>query len=200
MIMLCLVMLCLGCLTFAAEKSDGGERRGDENRRIFADPENDPVFQALAALTDAKLQDEIEEAMEAFFSSRFTEASSRVTAIMEKHSESTIGNTLYNFLLLMNGTALGFSGKCKQAVETLDELIARIGEGDDAEAIDNLAGVMDLKIDVLEENGDSVAALAEIDRLIDRFGDSPLPSVQWRVKRAMQRKTLLLKESGNNEK
>ena len=200
MVVLCLVMLCLGCFTFAAENGDGRERRGDEKRRKFVEPENEPVFQALAALTDAKLEHEIAEAMEAFYSSRFTEASTRVAAILENHSESAIGDTLYNFLMLMNGTALGFSGKCDQAIEALDALIAKIGGSDDAETIDLLAGTMDLKIDILEGSGDFAAALAEMDRLIDRFGDSPLPSVQWRVEKAMQRKALLLKESDSSKK
>lgn len=194
--------LLLGFLMNLVLPADGGEDAGartDDRRRKFVGAENDPILQALGALKDERLGDEITQAAEAYYSSRFADAHTRIADIMAKHPESAVGRVLYDFLLLMDGAALGFSGERERAIETLNRLQARIENGGDDSDADNLAGVMSLKIDILEADGDAAAAMAEMDALIARFGGSDSPDVRWRVENAMRRKAILLEQNGERK-
>jgi len=183
-------------LVVVAQGGEDGEMRDTDQRRKFAGGENDPIFRALGALKDERLEDAIVEAAQAFYSSQFADAHARIAAIMAKYPESAIGRTLYDFLLLMDGASLGFSGKCGPALATLNRLQVRMENGSEDTKADDLAGVMSLKIDILETCGETNSAVSEMDALIDRFGSSDLPSVRWRVESAMQRKALTLEQSG----
>lgn len=182
-------------LVSAARCGDGAGQRAAGRPRKFTGLENDPVLRALGDIEDARLGDEIGAAAEAYYSSRFADAHRRISAVMEKYPEPAIGGVLYDFLLLMDGASLGFSGECGRAVETLNRLQTRMENRGDATA-DDLAGVISLKIDILVAGGDTAAAVNEMDALIARFEDCDAPGVDWRVESAIHNKAAALERDG----
>lgn len=200
-----LISFLLYCVASLAFAGDDGEMTAepDDSRypQKFSNLGDDPIFQALAALADGPLKDEVENAIAAFYGSRFDEAHTRVATVMAKHSEADIGGVLYNFLLLMDGAALGFTEHCSEAIESLNKLQNRLESDIAGGAVtdDDLAGVISLKADIYEASGEKEAALTEMDRLIDRFGNDEDSDAHWRVLATMQRKALLLDDLGRSK-